>query len=122
MNDQVHPYKDPKKVDSYSCEITINGSKYYLTPLQAGESPTLSFVRGFRLEKLDQKRPGVYDVVQTSSGMECDCQDFQQRRKGVDTLGCKHLRAMYYFGFLSRESDPVLHFTMPRRRLDFPDE
>src|SRR3954467_59600 len=91
------------KDDVFGCEIMVNGSSYYLTPLDKSMSPSSAdFVRGFRLEKQDPKRPGVYDVIQTRHGFECDCRDFAIRRGGSDTIGCKHLRAMFYFGFLER--------------------
>jgi hypothetical protein len=96
--------KVPKE-DVFGCELVINGSTYYLTKLIASDSPEADFVRGFRLEKSDAKRPGVYDVIQTDLGVSCDCPDWQIRRSGVDSLGCKHMRAMYYFGFMEREWD-----------------
>lgn len=95
-------YKDPNKVDIYDCEVKVNGSIYILTPLDKSDTPVQGFVRGYRLEKKDAKRPGVYDVIQKEDGFECDCHDWKFRREGQDSSGCKHLRAMFHFGFMEK--------------------
>jgi hypothetical protein len=91
------------KDDVFGCEIVVNGSTYYLSPMDKTMSSSPGdFVRGYRLEKQDKKKPGVYDVIQTSHGFECDCRDFTIRHAGEVSLGCKHLRALFFFGFLER--------------------
>ena len=47
--------------------------------------------RIFHLEKSDGDS---YDVSEHAHGAECTCPDFECRRRGLDSLGCKHIRSL----------------------------
>jgi hypothetical protein len=77
--------------------LSINHQAYMVTPIEGIQAPEV--LAGWRLEK---KGPDgqVYDVVATTNGHECDCADFETRRRGLDAGGCKHIKAVVRMGLL----------------------
>jgi hypothetical protein len=67
--------------------VRINGTPYSLEDLPQPAA-------GRRLEKLDGT---TYEV---SDAGECTCPDYLERHKGLDTLGCKHVKALRMLGLL----------------------
>ncbi len=75
--------------------LEIADTPYTLRPIACHDPGDL---RAFRLMKEDGT---VYDVVQKSTGHECDCPDFIFRRDGLDPNGCKHVQALVAAGMLA---------------------
>ena len=68
--------------------MEVNGQSYDLTVFKA-EAPDVG--RIFHLEKASGDS---YDVSEHAHGAECTCPDFEMRRRGLDSLGCKHVRSL----------------------------
>jgi hypothetical protein len=79
--------------------LTINSVPYKVRPI---DGRAFGAVRAFRLTK--QAGAGdVYDVAEDRDGHARDCPDFTFRREGLDSSGCKHIKAMVACGLLSRK-------------------
>jgi len=75
--------------------ISIDGTHYAVAPL----APAPDAVKAFRLEKIGGDE-AVYDVEELAGVSRCDCADFVFRREGLDTIGCKHIRAAWMMGLI----------------------
>jgi hypothetical protein len=74
--------------------LTINGVYYRVTPFPITGSVA---TKVFRLRKADGTH---YTVASTLDGLSCDCADYTFRRDGIDSAGCKHIKAMVAVGLL----------------------
>ncbi len=83
---------------SYHLDLTIGQTRYAIEPV-AVASAAAPVARAFRLKKGDGT---IYDVAQTSHGPECDCPDYIFRRDGLDSSGCKHIKALVGSGLIDR--------------------
>lgn len=103
---QVRPIRQPAPPAAVhgTCGLTlrINGTTYGVRPVDPG----FAGLKAYRLTK--QAATGsVYDVVETVSGIECDCADYEFRRKGLDgTAPCKHGSALAALGLLADRRPP----------------
>jgi hypothetical protein len=80
--------------------LTIKAVPYSVEEIPAGEHGTIAF----RLVKLEGDE-AVYDVVRTWYGtVECDCGDYQFRRKGLTLSPCKHGKALVDAGLIEAPS------------------
>jgi hypothetical protein len=73
---------------SASLSLTIGDKSYGLAILTAPDGSPV-----YRLDYRDK----VYDVSPDGAslaGATCDCPDFTYRRAGLDSLGCRHIRAL----------------------------
>lgn len=88
----------PKVKPARRCGLTLSicGTKYRVRPIPAGEFGT----RAYRLSKLAADG-AVYDVIRSHHGLvECDCPDYEARRRGLTTQPCKHGAALVAVGML----------------------
>jgi hypothetical protein len=76
-----------------SLALSINGTRYKVKPLPRD----FGGIKAFRLVKPDGE---FHDVSRHLHGMECTCGDFVWRRDGLDSAGCKHVKAMKACGLL----------------------
>jgi hypothetical protein len=83
-----------RKSGSASLTLTVNGQPYDLT-IRRAEAPDVG--RVFRLEK---SNGDSYDVSEHADECLCTCPDFECRRRGLDALGCKHIRALRGLGLM----------------------
>jgi hypothetical protein len=76
--------------------LVINGTAYGVRPI----APGFAGVKAFQLRKFNG---AVYHVVQTLDGsIECDCGDFEFRRRDLTDEPCKHGAALLACGLFSR--------------------
>lgn len=75
--------------------LSSNGTRYRVRPLDCRD---FGAVRAFRLAKQGGEGE-VYDVVAYPDHAECDCGDFEFRRKGT-VAPCKHLAAARACGLI----------------------
>jgi hypothetical protein len=66
--------------------LEINETCYWVRVLTDGGQTV-----GYRLEKINTHGQTVYDLDATLSPWTCECKDFEYRRAGKDSLGCKHV-------------------------------
>lgn len=90
------PAPDADKPLVVAMAIGINGTHYSVSPL----APSPDAVKAFRFVKIDGDGR-AYDVEELEGGARCDCADFVFRREGLDTLGCKHVRAAWMCGLIA---------------------
>ena len=81
--------------------ISIDGTHYAVSPL----APAPDASKAYRFAKVGGDE-NVYDVEELAGVSRCDCADFVFRREGLDTLGCKHIRAAWMMGLIG-ESTPA---------------
>jgi hypothetical protein len=75
--------------------LTIGDRSYGLAILTAPDGSTV-----YRLDYRDK----VYDVTPDGAsltGATCDCPDFTYRRAGLDSAGCRHIKALRSVGLLA---------------------
>lgn len=86
----VNPARGPR-----AASLTIKGAAYDATPIDAGEDGTAAY-------RLVRRRGGAcYDVIRTHAGLvECDCPDYEARRRGLTAEPCKHGRALVEAGLI----------------------
>ncbi len=90
--------------------IGINGTHYSVSPL----APSPDAVKAFRFVVIGGDGR-AYDVEELEGGARCDCGDFVFRREGLDTLGCKHVRAAWMCGLIAEYSAaPQLEANWPQ--------
>lgn len=83
-----------RRAGSCSLALTINGTPYDLVVHQA-EAEGVG--RVFRLAKANGES---YDVSEHADECLCTCPDFESRRRGLDALGCKHIRSLRALGLM----------------------
>jgi hypothetical protein len=105
------PVKTSNKPElTVSLCIAINHTVYQVEPIRP-QDPEIT--RAWRLAK-EGADGAVYDVAtHRSHGHQCDCPDFECRRRGLDASGCKHIKALVKMGLLE-DPDPAL-FVEPTR-------
>lgn len=79
-----------------SLSIQINGVVYGVEPIRGIQD--LEIVRAWRLE--NQANGKVYDVAERIDGVQCDCPDYEIRRRGLDAAGCKHVKSLIAVGLI----------------------
>jgi hypothetical protein len=85
----------------------INGTAYGVRPI----APGFAGVKAYQLKK---SQGTVYHVVQTLDGsIECDCGDFEFRRRDLTDEPCKHGAALLACGLFSTG-----RWTEPARRAE----
>lgn len=88
----------------HTLTLSINATYYQVEVLDV--VPEIG-TRAYRLAK-HQADGATYDVVQTPDGhAECDCPDFECRRKGLDPSGCKHVKALRRFNLIAPMPAPA---------------
>src|SRR4051794_32118847 len=75
--------------------LAIDHAVYAVTPIRPEDR---SIARAWRLAKKSDAT--AYAVAQTPHGATCDCGDQTFRHEGLDSLGCKHIRALRKVGLL----------------------
>jgi hypothetical protein len=75
--------------------LAISGTTYTLRRIPCDPRAAL---RAYRLRKADGT---TYYVARTEFGMTCDCPDFEFHRDGIDSEGCKHIKALVAVGLMA---------------------
>jgi hypothetical protein len=87
--------------------LFINGTAYGVRPI----APGFAGVKAYQLKK---SQGTVYHVVQTLDGsIECDCGDFEFRRRDLADEPCKHGAALLACGLFS-----TWRWTQPARKAE----
>lgn len=77
-------------------EIAAGKRKFFYVVVPHKQADRRAVARAWRLKKADGSS---FDVAQTDTGFECDCEDFIYRKRN-----CKHIRALQVCGLLPQEA------------------
>lgn len=98
----IAPEADGPKPLVVAMVVTIDGTRYDVAPVAPGPPRR----RAFRFVKLARVE-AVYDVDESATGATCTCPDHVYRRAGVDSLGCRHVRAARLMGLIGEAPPPT---------------
>jgi hypothetical protein len=89
--------KSKRVVYSVACTLHLSGSDYQVQPLPESSE----YDKGYRLNKINAKKPTGYNVLQVDGEILCECYDFVYRQDGASSKGCKHIRGLVDMGFFA---------------------
>jgi hypothetical protein len=95
QEDQPALKKSKRVAYSVSCTLRLSGSDYQIQLLPQSSE----YDKGYRLNKVDAKKPTGYNVTQKDGMIICECADFRFRNEN-----CKHVKGLLDMGMLGTPS------------------